>query len=106
MNISISVDKTSADVAISGELNQTVITKNFWTSKKSAELSTVQKITVHMDEIKNADTAGLAWLLNFKRDALKVNKECTFVKVPPKIIELAKLSGADKLLIEGVSNDK
>jgi len=48
----------------------------------------------------------LAWLLNLKRDAYLADKHCVFNRVPQKIIDLAKLSGADAMLIEGDSNDE
>lgn len=106
MDISISIEQNAADISISGDLNQTVITNNFWQSEQAQEIKGVKQINVNLSNIEHADTAGLAWLLNLKRDVGLAGKECQMVNVPSKIVELAKLSGADTLLIKGESDDK
>ena len=106
MDISISINSTSADVAVSGDLEQNSITDNFWVRDRAAQFKNVQTIKVFLDKIEQADTSGLAWLLNLKRDINLAGKECFLIEVPLKIVELAKLSGADEILMEGVSDDK
>lgn len=106
MDISISIEQSIADINVSGDLNQAVITHNFWQSQQAQEVKGVKHINVNLKDIEHADTAGLAWLLNLKRDVSLAGKQCQMVNVPSKILELAKLSGADTLLSEGESDDK
>ena len=49
-------------------------------------------------DASNNDTAGLAWLINFKAGLKKSGKALQLINVPDSLKKLSKLSDADKLL--------
>lgn len=88
-------------LTISGELDQTTLTKDYWpTLSQKDKQSIVDNGAIEIDlaNVERSDTAGLAWLINIVKDA-KANKVLvSFRSVPDKLLNLAELSGAKKIL--------
>lgn len=88
-------------LAVSGDLDQLTLTNDYWVSidaKAKKQLVEAANLIVCLDNVQRADSAGLAWLINLKRD-LKHNKvNVSIHNSPKKLIELAKLSNADSFL--------
>jgi len=104
VKMTLSLPSTSKDTAcllISGELDQTVLVHDYWstlTDKDKQELVVAGNIKIDLAQVARADTAGLAWLINVVKDA-KVNKvNVSFANVPDKLLNLAQLSGANTIL--------
>ena len=51
-----------------------------------------------IDEVKYADSAGLALLVQILRYAQKKNKKAYFLHIPLQLMAIAKVSGIDKIL--------
>jgi phospholipid transport system transporter-binding protein len=54
---------------------------------------------VCLNDVDRADSAGLAWLINLKRDLKHNNVDVSIHDSPTKLIALAKLSNADSFLV-------
>jgi phospholipid transport system transporter-binding protein len=92
---------------VSGELSQLTLQKDCWinfSSQDKAKVVDVDKLTIDLEKVERVDTAGLAWLLNLKRD-LKSHKVASHIKnSPKKLLELATLSNIQTVLTQ--SDDK
>lgn len=88
------------EYSLSGNLNRETVMA-CWKSRDSDILALggqVNKIRLDLANIKNVDTAGLAWLVHLTKFC-KVNKfGLTIVNTPSSIINLAKLSNLESTL--------
>ncbi|MDT0595984.1 STAS domain-containing protein [Glaciecola petra] len=106
MKLSLNKDADESNtfkLSISGELDRESLIHDYWTTVSALDKKALQsaiQLTIDLQETKRADTAGLAWLLNLKRDLLKHIKTVTIINVPQKLLNLADLSGAQSLLKE------
>lgn len=106
MKLSLQKDTDNSDrfdLNISGELDRESLKHDYWktvSAHDKKELASAKQITVDLQAIKRADTAGLAWLLNLKRDLLTHISIVHIINVPQKLLNLAELSGAQSLLKE------
>ena len=84
---------------LSGELNRNTV-NSCWPTSLSDLLhsSKGQTPLIDLAGVSDADTAGLAWLLNLLRDAKKQNITLKLKNVPETIINLAKISDVDGFL--------
>ncbi len=48
--------------------------------------------------VSRADSAGVALLIEWQRQAQKQNKSVCFLNIPPQMLAIARLSGVDELL--------
>ena len=86
---------------VNGDLDQLSLKKDYWMSVDSNEkkqLKDAGSLIVCLDNVERADSAGLAWLINLKRDLKQHNVSVSIHNSPKKLIELAKLSNADGFL--------
>jgi phospholipid transport system transporter-binding protein len=82
---------------VSGDLDQLSLTKDYWVlSDESArkQLLSAASLVVCLKSVERADSAGLAWLINLKRDLNQHDVSVSIQGSPTKLIELAKLSNA------------
>lgn len=97
------LDSKSLTLNISGALDRNSLQSDFWkaaSAKQKQALNAVSNIIVDLTSIDKADTAGLAWLLNLKRDLHHQQKTVKIVNVPETLLNLAALSSAQALLDE------
>ncbi len=88
-------------IVVHGQLDRETLSKNFWESLSSNQLSTLvsnKKCQVDLGDVERADSAGLAWLINAVRDAKQNGVSITLHKMPEKLHKLAKISNADGFL--------
>lgn len=57
-----------------------------------------QKLVINLSEVTHSDSAGLALLINWYREAKKNSVTIEFEGVPQKMAALAKVSSLDKIL--------
>lgn len=84
---------------LSGDLNRLNV-NNIWPKrideiKKAAK---EQSVVLDLQDVTDADTAGLAWLINLLRDCLAQKISFTLANVPQTLINLAKISDVEGLL--------
>jgi phospholipid transport system transporter-binding protein len=60
-------------------------------------------VTVNLQEVTNVDSAGLALLLEWLRQARAERRTVTFQGIPEKLFAIARLSGVEALLTGGYS---
>jgi phospholipid transport system transporter-binding protein len=60
-------------------------------------------VTVNLHEVTNVDSAGLALLLEWLRQARAERRTVTFQGIPDKLFAIARLSGVEALLTGGYS---
>ncbi len=60
-------------------------------------------VTVNLQAVTNVDSAGLALLLEWLRDARAEKRVLTFQGIPDKLFAIARLSGVEALLTGGYS---
>ncbi len=88
-------------LVVKGDLDQLTLTKDYWastTAEAKKQLAETSSLAVCLDDVDRADSAGLAWLINLKRDLKQRNVNVSIHHSPKKLIELAKLSNADGFL--------
>lgn len=86
---------------LSGDLDQLSLKKDYLVTidkNEKKRLTGIDTLMVSLKAVERADSAGLAWLLNLKRDLKKLNITVSIHHSPSKLIELAKLSNADRFL--------
>lgn len=82
---------------VSGDLDQLSLTKDYWVLSDAStkkRLQGAESLVVCLNSVERADSAGLAWLINLKRDLKQHNVSVSIHNSPVKLIELAKLSNA------------
>lgn len=88
-------------LVVKGDLDQLTLKNDYWVSTNDAakkQLAEASSLFVCLDDVERADSAGLAWLINLKRDLKQRNVSVSIHNSPKKLIELAKLSNADSFL--------
>jgi phospholipid transport system transporter-binding protein len=86
---------------VKGDLDQLTLKKDYWVSidaNAKKQLQDAATLMVCLNDVDRADSAGLAWLINLKRDLKQHNVNVSIHDSPTKLIELAKLSNADSFL--------
>jgi phospholipid transport system transporter-binding protein len=84
---------------LSGELNRSSVNKS-WPTRVAdiKQAASQQPVILDLVGITQADTAGLAWLINLLRDCQSQNIQFTFCNVPETLINLAKISDVEGFL--------
>ncbi|WP_412972427.1 lipid asymmetry maintenance protein MlaB [Glaciecola sp. MF2-115] len=101
MQAELNKQDNALTLKVNGDLDLLSLKKDYWTSIDSSEKEEVQaagSLIVCLDNVERADSAGLAWLINLKRDLNQHNVSVSIHNSPKKLIELAKLSNADSFL--------
>ena len=93
-------EATSGRFLLTGALNHDTVAQ-FWPNCLQDLLAASRKsdtIVLDLIGIKDSDTAGLAWLLNLRRDSKKLNIRFSIKDLPDTIAKLAKISDVDGFL--------
>ena len=98
-NVNVTATKNGVFL-LSGELNRDTVTY-FWPNCSQELLAASHNsdaLVLDLADVKDSDTAGLAWLLNLMRDSKKQNISFTVKNLPDTISKLAKISDVDGFL--------
>jgi len=93
--------KADGSISVSGELNHQTVPALL---KQSGELlfrgdgNPGGDIAVDLNAVSRADSAGVALLIEWLRQAKRNNKTIRFSNMPEQMHEIATVSGVDKLL--------
>jgi phospholipid transport system transporter-binding protein len=68
-----------------------------------AVFSSQADVTINLHEVTSVDSAGLALLLEWLRQARSDGRAVRFVDIPEKLLAIARLSGVEALLTGGYS---
>lgn len=83
-------------LVISGELDFFTVTKMLQTSRDL--LRNVVDWRFDLSQVTSSNSAALALLLEWVKQAKRYNKNILFKKIPPQIISIAAVAGVDKFL--------
>jgi phospholipid transport system transporter-binding protein len=95
------VESPKGYFTLKGELNRNTIAKSkaLTTLEQSNQNnSSVDSYTLDMSGVRNSDTAGLAWLMNFLKGNQRQNVHFELKSIPESLIKLAKISDVDSFL--------
>ncbi|WP_371188062.1 lipid asymmetry maintenance protein MlaB [Thalassotalea maritima] len=96
MNNQFTLAATDASIQVIGDLTRkTIIGKQ---QKVFADIVNGQHQAVDLSQLKNVDTAGLAWLLMLFQYAKQKQSTINYSQAPVELVKLAKLSRVDQLL--------
>ena len=93
-------DDKSGTLSLTSDLDRQSLSVDGWEKLGSAEhkkLKSGGNVTFDLSRLGHIDSAGLAWLLNFKRDASLDNVTVTFASIPDRLKQLALLSGVESI---------
>lgn len=68
--------------------------------KETSDLfaGTTLALTLDLGAVRHTDSAGLALLVEWMRQAKQKDKTITFQNIPPQMLAIAKVSGLDTVL--------
>ncbi|MFC3092828.1 STAS domain-containing protein [Alteromonas sediminis] len=99
MKVALQLDNTQ--LTVSGDLDRNSLKQDGWQMLSNSQqngLIKAGRVEILFQQIEHVDSAGLAWVLNWIKDASAKGVTPTLSKVPSKLIQLAKLSSVAELL--------
>ncbi len=92
----IKYDETAKVFMVSGEM--TLESARLALTESKNVFDSVNDIEIDLKHVTQADSAGLALLLNWMRAAKNTSKTITFKHLPEQMLAIAKASGLEDLL--------
>lgn len=93
---SIKFDADSQTYNVHGEL--TLETAKAVLTESTRLFDSAAKLDIDLADVSRADSAALALLVSWMRQAKQGNKPITFQHVPTQMLAIAKASGLDEIL--------
>jgi len=93
---SVSVEHGENSLSLSGELSFKTVPALVASNKDF--LKNGNSIDIDLAGVSRADSAGVALLIEWRRQAQKQNKSVCFINIPSQMLAIARLSGVDELL--------
>ena len=87
---------TDGRLCVSGELSFKTVPGLVASNKDF--LSNGNSIDIDLSDVSRADSAGVALLIEWQRQAQKQNKSIYFTNIPSQMLAIVRLSGVDDLL--------
>jgi phospholipid transport system transporter-binding protein len=91
------LDQGGGHILIDGDLTFASLDKN--AGQPLAFLQAGQPITIDLSRVANADSAGLALLIEWAKYAHRHQTLLSFAQIPQQLLNLAKLSGLEDTLL-------
>jgi phospholipid transport system transporter-binding protein len=63
-----------------------------------AQPSLPQALVIDFAEVTDVDSSGVALLLHWRREALRIGKPLRYVHLPPNLVSLAELYSVDEMI--------
>lgn len=83
-------------LALEGELNFATVTRLLGEAQRLFEQS--EEIHIDLQAISRSDSAGLALLVEWMRNAQQLGKPIQFLNIPPQMLAIARVSSLDQVL--------
>jgi phospholipid transport system transporter-binding protein len=93
---SIRISDEDKSIKVSGTLTFETV-KNVLNETDSA-FSAISSLDIDLDEVTRSDSAGLALLVHWLREAKNNDKKIVLHNIPAQMLSIADASGLDKLL--------
>jgi phospholipid transport system transporter-binding protein len=92
----LTFDETSKHILVSGELSfDTAVSGIAMTEQLFAETAILD---VDLSDVTHSDSAGLALLIEWMRQAQQLNKPIRYFNMPAQMLAMAEASGLEELL--------
>ena len=83
---------------LSGAVSHQTVPVLLSLSKKFFDNNDRKEIVIDLKQVSRSDSSGVALLLEWMRQASGRNKTLLFTNIPAQMLEIAKVSGVDKIL--------
>lgn len=88
----------SGVLELSGELAAQTLVPIIAAGKRCIDQCAAQKITLHLGQVTESDSSGIALLLEWMRFAKTKDKQLVLTAVPAKMLDIARVSGVEQFL--------
>jgi len=93
---SLTLDAKSNHIQLSGELSYATVNQVLKQAEQMFE--PIADLDINLAEVSRSDSAGLALLVHWIRQANNTNKKIVFHNIPAQMLAIADASGLDELL--------
>jgi len=95
-SFSLTVDANNNLIQLGGELSFSTVSQILEQSEKSFE--PINALDIDLAQVSRSDSAGLALLVHWIRQANSSNKKIVFHNIPKQMLAIADVSGLNELL--------
>jgi len=95
-SFSLTVDAKSNAIQLSGELSFSTV--KLALEQSSGMFEPMAALDIDLAEVSRSDSAGLALLVHWMRQAKEENKKIIFHNIPKQMLAIADVSGLNELL--------
>ncbi len=81
-----------------GQLNFKTVPELWKKNKLSLFTDETNTINIDLSQLERSDSSGLALLVEWYREAEQAGKKITFLNLPAKMYEIARISGLNEIL--------
>ena len=85
-------------MSLSGSLSHQTVPNLLKQSKRLFDNNSHAEIVIDLKQVSRSDSSGVALLIEWMRQASSRNKTIRFLNIPEQMLEIAKVSGVDKIL--------
>jgi len=89
---------SDGSLSLSGAISHQTVPELLKQSNKFFDSNDQREIVIDLGQVSRSDSAGVALLIEWMRRAGRRNKTIRFLNIPQQMLEIAKVSGVDKIL--------
>ena len=96
MSVQVSFDSDKQYIRVKGELTTDTVMDAL--KQFTRECKALSRWVIDFTQVSKVDSSAIALLIELKRNALKNNKEISFIYLPSALLQIARLSQVENLL--------
>jgi len=85
-------------MSLSGAIDHHTVPELFKQSEKFFNQNNQKEIVIDLKDVSRSDSSGVALLIEWMRQAGNRQKSVRFLNIPKQMLEIAQVSGVDKIL--------
>ncbi len=97
MTVQVSFDSGKQYIRVKGELTVATVMDALGQFKR--ECKTLPRWVIDFTQVSKVDSSAIALLIELKRNALKNKKNISFIYLPSSLLQIARLSQVEDLLV-------
>lgn len=94
--ISAEIERTKEGFRLVGDLDFVSVPGLY---RRTEELLAHPRVRLDLDAVDHANSAGVALLLEWRREAQRLDVDLEFIHIPDAVMRVARLSGVEALLL-------
>lgn len=94
--MSAEIERTEEGFRLIGDLDFVSVPGLY---QRSGELLAHSRVRLDLEAVDHANSAGVALLLEWRREAHRLDVELELIHIPDAVMRVARLSGAEALLL-------